>query len=535
MQHRARIDRRELLARGAQVGAWLVAGRALSGCEGSSGGGGPGLSDGTASGGDAGDSGVGGSASDAESASEEFAPGPDFGGLTASLEQGFELTPRVVGALPSDLRGTLYRNGPGLFARGDARKRAINDGDGFAYALSLGGGLAKLRGRFCETPKFVAEQRAGAFLYDGWTTKLTESTIPLLANQASVSFRWHANRLYALDDGQPAFELDPVTLAPLGETRLGLDGATAVLAPHGRLDPVTGEWVHYGVHYPSSTLWLMGFSPSGGVAWQVSLPMPAPAFVHDFFVSKNRIAVVLCPLRIDYTALLQEPVAFVDALRWLPKEGTTVAIFSRPATKDPILVQAPPFWMWHAINAWDDGDTMVCDFVGYDAPDHFLGTDPALFAAMENRFPAWGSPGTVRRLRVDVSRGKSSVEQLDASANVEFPFVDERENGELQTATYLAADTRGRGFSHAVRRLDYGTETSQTFDFGVDAVSGEPVFAPSVAGGPGYLLVDVTNVRTSTHGIAVLHAERVDEGPVATLELDRPMPYRLHGAFVSEK
>ncbi|MEM2906698.1 MAG: carotenoid oxygenase family protein, partial [Candidatus Odinarchaeota archaeon] len=51
-------------------------------------------------------------------------------GLATSLtsENTYEAT--VEGTIPADLRGVLYRNGPGLFDRDGLRKRNILDGDG---------------------------------------------------------------------------------------------------------------------------------------------------------------------------------------------------------------------------------------------------------------------------------------------------------------------------------------------------------------------------------------------------------------------
>ncbi|MSP52370.1 MAG: hypothetical protein EXQ91_08290 [Alphaproteobacteria bacterium] len=40
-------------------------------------------------------------------------------------------------------------------------------------------------------------------------------------------------------------------------------------------------------------------------------------------------------------------------------------------------LEATPTFMWHALNAYERGNVVIADFVGSDAPDHFLGPDAA--------------------------------------------------------------------------------------------------------------------------------------------------------------
>ena len=48
-------------------------------------------------------------------------------------------------------------------------------------------------------------------------------------------------------------------------------------------------------------------------------------------------------------------------------------------------LEVPAVWMWHTLNAYVAGDRILADFVGYDAPDHFLGPDAAFRMIMQER------------------------------------------------------------------------------------------------------------------------------------------------------
>ena len=55
---------------------------------------------------------------------------------------------------------------------------------------------------------------------------------------------------------------------------------------------------------------------------------------------------------------------------------------------------APAAFMWHSMNAYEQGDSIVADFVGYDEPDHFIGADPYFERIMRGepgRFHAAGN------------------------------------------------------------------------------------------------------------------------------------------------
>ena len=71
----------------------------------------------------------------------------------------------VRGAIPPELQGTLYRNGPGRLERGGQWVHHPFDGDGMITALRFAGGKAELRNRFVRTEGWQAEERADKFLY----------------------------------------------------------------------------------------------------------------------------------------------------------------------------------------------------------------------------------------------------------------------------------------------------------------------------------------------------------------------------------
>ena len=77
--------------------------------------------------------------------------------IAKSIEQEHNYEAKVEGKLPADLRGTLFRNGPGLFDRAGLRKNFIVDGDGMIRKYSFHDKGVRFENRFIQTQKYKDE------------------------------------------------------------------------------------------------------------------------------------------------------------------------------------------------------------------------------------------------------------------------------------------------------------------------------------------------------------------------------------------
>jgi len=137
------------------------------------------------------------------------------------LREEFSYEAGVEGKIPAELRGTLYRNGPGLFDRGGLRKRSLLDGDGMVQAFRFHERGVHYRNRFVRTAKFVAEEASGSFVYPSWSTQAPGGFLAnfmgagRIKNQAGVTVYLWKGRLYAFDEMGLPYELDPLPSKPL--------------------------------------------------------------------------------------------------------------------------------------------------------------------------------------------------------------------------------------------------------------------------------------------------------------------------------
>ena len=144
---------------------------------------------------------------------------------------------KVVGELPRELNGTLYRNGPN--PQFDAPGSHWFVGDGMLHAFHLENGRASYRNRWVRTPKWQAEHDAGRAMFGGFggrklpdapATSCTDSGV------ANTNIIFHAGRLLALEEGHLPTEIEPGTLNRTGycDYQGGIAGR---FTAHPKIDP----------------------------------------------------------------------------------------------------------------------------------------------------------------------------------------------------------------------------------------------------------------------------------------------------------
>jgi len=232
----------------------------------------------------------------------------------------------------------------------------------------------------------------------------------------------------------------------------------------------------------------------------------------------------------------------VDSLRWEPEKGNLLMVVERGGQGDPVFIEAPPSFMWHAVNAYRAGGEIIADCVGYDNPDHLIGADPAAFAVMQGRRGEHRYPGMVRRYVIDPAR-KSATTELIAGENFEWPRVNELHRCHRYRFAYLAREHPGEFFWSLVSRVDVTTGKTVQYDFGRGSYCCEPVFVPIPGRSyepddpvePGWLLTEVYDSASRTSCLALLRAESVADGPVARVWLNHHVPFSYHGWWHAEE
>ena len=434
----------------------------------------------------------------------------------------------VVGRIPRELNGTYYRNGPNPAFPPLGRYHWF-DGDGMIHAVTLDDGRASYRNRYVLSRGLREEQEAGRALYRG-LLEFQATEIPGFKNTGNTNIVWHAGKLLALVEAALPTRMMAGPLDTVGE--YDFDGRLAgPMTAHPKLDPETGEMLFFGYSPFPPYLTYHVAAADGALVRSEVIDVAGPSMMHDFAITKDHVIFILCPLVFSFERLAERGGAF----SWEPERGTRLGIMPRRGgNADVRWFDTDPSYVFHPMNAYEDGDAIVLDVARYGRLD-FMSA-----AAVEEPGYRDANAARLHRWRIDLARGGVASTPLDDIVT-EFPRVDERRLGRRHRFGYMAArepelNDGAQPLWTAVRKYDLERGGVTERRFGAGNGVGEPLFVPRTAAAAeddGWVLVLVYDAARDTSDFWILDAQDVAGEPVARVALPHRVPYGFHGNWVA--
>ena len=473
----------------------------------------------------------------------------------------------IQGAFPADLRGAHYRMSPApRFTPPSPGLHHWFDGDGMIDAFFVAGGRVSHKNRWVRTAKLEKEERAGHALFGGIRDLALSTSLEgwlamgftpgelvglgvagLLKRQPSdaqirkvlsamdrsnTSIFLLAGRLLSLVEGSGAHEIDPRSLATRGPFDFGgvLDALKGGMVAHPKVDPETGAIYTFGYWGMKGGITYRVIDGSGAQRFARDIETPYPAMMHDFSVTETHAVFYHLPAVLH----MDEPTN-PNTIRWEPSRGARIGVVSRDAPAAPVKwYEIAPCYVYHPLNAFDDGREVVLDVVRYPRLPLF---DPGGESpnAPFDEYPA----GKLTRVRLDLCSGETTETVLDESP-CEFPIVDPRHALRRHRHGWFAlrrGPTSGHGIMNAIGHIDMETGHVTYRDLGRATYTNEPVFVPRAAHSPegdGYLLTTVHHADLGVSDLLLLDARNIAGEPIATARTKYRVPYGFHGTWVPD-
>jgi all-trans-8'-apo-beta-carotenal 15,15'-oxygenase len=492
--------------------------------------------------------------------------------LAPLLERAFDTVPEEgsyriepsEGAVPEWLRGTYYLNGPARFRRGETAYGHWLDGDGMVCSLRFDGegdqGGPRFTARFVRSEKWVREEEAGCSLFRCFGTGFPGDQLLrgiALASPVNVSVYPFAGKLLAFGEQGLPWELDPETLETVGEhTFGGRLNAVSPFSAHPGFDhshPIgqgeaktSGEMVNFGVSFSAQrpTLNLYRFGDDGGLLYRKRVPLPYPASIHDFGLSKRYAVFYVNPYLLDMRPLMEAGASVLDCLSWRPELGSSLLVVERESGEVAATVPIGERYCLHHVNAFERDGLLVVDVLELEEPVYPDYTPvPDLFAEVAPAHPV--------RYVLDLAGGEAGesggvVERREAPYRLaaDFPAVDPRRAGEPTDHFWMLAISRtgepGRKFLDRLVAIDFGLEGEDGEEAAeADAwqappgryLGGEPVFVPRPGSRDGVIVVQELDAEAREMAFLLFDAYRLADGPVARLPLRRPVHLGFHACW----
>jgi carotenoid cleavage dioxygenase-like enzyme len=412
------------------------------------------------------------------------------------------------GAIPKELEGRFLRIGPNPVTVDPANYHWFI-GTGMAHGLRLNGGKAEwYRNRY-----IIGQGAANALGRDNIPGPMNG-----FGDNANTNIVEMGGKTYAIVEAgslpvELSYELESVQRSNFGST-----------LPHGfsahpKYDPVTGG-MHVMTYQPGlQAISYLFVDKDGQCAKAVDIPAPHCPMIHDIAFTA-RYAIIL-DLPVDFEmSLIGKGFPFA----WNDKRAGQIGLLPRNGDLAAMRwVEAPECYVFHVMNAYDDGAEVVIDVARH----------PKMFAS-EMRGPSEGKPYLCRwRISAD---GRLTETTMD-ERGLEFPRFNDAHAGQAYRYGYSASagdalQEFGPSFKH-----DLVKGVNQTHDYGPGRQGLEPVFVArggATAEDDGWIINYVYDANRNTSDVVILDAQDFEGAPVATIELPVRVPFGFHGNWVAD-
>lgn len=421
----------------------------------------------------------------------------------------------VTGTIPADLDGSYLRNGPNPIGEQDPAAYHWFVGEGMVHGVRLRDGRAEwYRNRWVRSAavaEALGEPPHPGPVFEGMDSAPNTNIVPL------------GNRLLAcVEAGSRPYkiapDLDTIGPSDLGGTLPG--GFTA----HPHLDPLAREWhaVNYWWGWGENVQHLV-IGADGNVAHSRMIPTTGSPMVHDLALSERWAVVYDLPCDFDLDAAMAgERLPY----HWRPDEPARLGLIDRrDLDGDVRWVDIDPCYVFHTLNAYDDGDTLVLDAVRW----------PQMFDGHSTGPIDSGTPA-LWRWTIDTLGATAKDEQL-RDVDEEFPRIDERLTGRRHRYGYGALDLTDRKDDHSggIVKHDLHRGTSETLELGVGAGANEFVFVPrdgATGEDEGWLIGFTYLPAEDRSDLVIVAADDLGGGPVARVHLPQRVPFGFHGNWI---
>jgi beta,beta-carotene 9',10'-dioxygenase len=446
----------------------------------------------------------------------------------------------VAGEVPAWLHGGLVRVTP---AQMDFEKRSVAHWfDGMAMLNRFGfpgDGTVSYASRFLDTAARREALRTGGAAIAGFATdpcrslfKRVQSVFnPDLTDNANVNLTRVGDEYIAMTETPLPVRFDPETLATLGPDT-GAQAFGQITTAHPHHDPTRGELVNFAAHLGRKSMYKIYARASATESRTLAtLPVREPSYMHSFALTERHVVLLENPLVVNPLKLAISGKSFIHNYAWKPELGVRIHAFDRATGALTQSWTADPFFVFHTINAYEDGDALVVDVCAYeDASVIELLELDRLRAGTDERGPE------ARPLRLTLGAGGAVESRVLADTDLELPRINYRtRNGKPYRYIY-GGSSAGAPFLKRLVKVDLDDGSHRVWDE-PGAWAGEPVFVPRVSGDgaieedDGVVLSVVLDADAGTSFLLVLDAHTFTE--IARARAPHHVPFGFHGQFFS--
>jgi all-trans-8'-apo-beta-carotenal 15,15'-oxygenase len=437
------------------------------------------------------------------------------------------------GQWPEALKGTLYRNGPGLFERGGQRYLHWFDGDGLVQAWKVTNKRVTHHARFVQTPKFKRENKSNRFEVMAAGTTIANARAvsgPDDANTANISVLHLNGKTYALWEAGSAFEIDRDTLETkqMKTWRDDLEGMA--FSAHPVYDADGSIW---NVGALGDQIVVYHVSADGELLQAQLIKLPRAGYMHSFTATESKLVFVFAPL-----VRVRDAGSFFEGLGWRPEQGSLMVVLPKNALDQPQYLDFEAGAAYHYADAWDgfgeNGKDEIFVRACWNRYEANQMSSNGFISPLQHYMQGYPTPktelhATLTTLHANLKTKKVQLLPTDLD-NVEFPIQTRLTR---QSPLLLPQGKKGNPLKtlSGLTYVDKNAKVLGHYDFGPHCIIEEQLYVP--AGGKHYALGTVFDTKAVRTGLVAFDLSRISDGPIAQAWLENAMPLGFHGSFLA--
>jgi len=461
-----------------------------------------------------------------------------LGAYAPVFEEVVESNLKVIGEIPKDINGVYVRNGPNPKFEPKGHYHWF-DGDGMLHAVHIENGKATYRNRWVRTKNLGREEAAGESLWQGLMGKLA-ANMHLPFNRG-VPLKDTANTAVAFHDGKllagwymcgDLYEIDPITLETKGVQDYNGTLTSKAMA-HVKVDEHANEMMFFDYELTQPYLAYGVINGNGNVKHFTKIPTPGPRIPHDLGITENYSILMDLPLIYDLQLMMKIGRAIPVFKKDMPSRFGVIPRFGGP--EDVKWFEANPCYIYHTINAWEEGDEIVMDCCVNDDPTPQKEL-PKGASAVEKLNEYLRLKAYMHRYRFNLKTGETKEYRLDDLVT-EFPLMNSQYLGRQSRYAYNQRFDLSQTLRFdAIVKYDTEADTTQTYAYGKNKFGSESPFIPrenAQSEDDGYVISFVTDAVEGTSEVVILDAQNMNQEPLARIELPQRVPLGFHGCWVN--
>jgi all-trans-8'-apo-beta-carotenal 15,15'-oxygenase len=313
-----------------------------------------------------------------------------------------------------------------------------------------------------------------------------------------------------------------------------------------QLQPDLKYWAHYKIdpknklfHFlsiqqgPVLKLQIISTDFNLKVTQRRKFNLPRASYFHDWFFTEKYFGFILHPAIVSLKTLLSVSLGldtFSEALKWEPSKGNIVCLVDR-STGVLQSFESKSCWMWHSVNAYDQGDDVIVDFIGSEEGGGLGDSNSPLFAIMKNQDVPMPMKTTnhLRRYHIKPKQKNIEYQTLNHSGNFELPTVSVYERGQKHNHSHFIHAHPGEFFARGLSEWNQARQELSTFFSSSNEYFSEPLAFSNIFAPSDYISSLVYSGDVKKSFLAIFKVGQISDGPVAKVWLQHHAPLGFHG------